>query len=107
MDCKATVTLGEFSRGGQTRGPNQALDHDFGSVGKSIPCGILDEDSGQLYLHFGCSYKTSDFIVDNLQAWWNGLPVSVQVEMQLRVYRIEYANAVERTNINSSATNTY
>jgi hypothetical protein len=41
--------------GGKTRGENQALDHDFGTVGKSTPCGILDEDSGQLYLHFGCS----------------------------------------------------
>lgn len=89
MDCKATVNLGEFSRGGQTRGANQALDHDFGAVGKSIPCGILDEDSGQLYLHVGCSYKTSDFMVDNLQAWWNGLPDSVQAEMQLLQLKID------------------
>jgi hypothetical protein len=28
---------------------NQALDHDFGTSDKSVPCGILDEDSGQLY----------------------------------------------------------
>jgi RNAse (barnase) inhibitor barstar len=89
MDCKATVKLGEFSRGGQTRGVNQALDHDFGSVGKSIPCGILDEDSNQLYLHFGDSYKTSDFMVDNLQAWWDGLPASVQAEMQLLQLKID------------------
>jgi hypothetical protein len=65
MDCKATVNLGEFSHGGQTRGANQALEHDFGAVGKSIPCRILDEDSNQLYLHFGYSHKTSDFMVDN------------------------------------------
>jgi len=32
MDCKATVNLGEFARGGKTRGPNQALDPDFGSL---------------------------------------------------------------------------
>ena len=32
MDCKATVNLGEFARGGKTRGPNQALDHDCGSL---------------------------------------------------------------------------
>ncbi len=89
MDCKATVNLGEFARGGQTRGPNQALDHDFSPVGKSIPCGILDEDSGQLYLHFGNSAKTSDFMVDNLQAWWNGLPVSVQAVMQLLQLKID------------------
>ena len=32
MDCKATVNLGEFARGGKTRGSNQALDPDFGSL---------------------------------------------------------------------------
>jgi hypothetical protein len=73
MDCKA-VNLGEYSRG-KTRGENQALDHDFGTVGKSTPCGILDEDSGQLYLHFGCSYKTSDFMVDNLQIGGRACPL--------------------------------
>lgn len=88
MDCKATVNLGEYSRGGKTRGENQALDHDFGTVGKSTPCGILDEDSGQLYLHFGCSYKTSDFMVDNLQIWWKSLPIVEQqatVLIQLKI----------------------
>jgi hypothetical protein len=54
----------------------------MGTVGKSTPCGILDEDSGQLYLHFGCSYKTSDFMVDNLQIWWKSLPI---VEQQATV----------------------
>jgi hypothetical protein len=78
MDCKATVNLGEYSRSGQTRGETQALDHDFGAEGKVIPCGMVDEDSGQLYLYFGQSYKTSDFMVDNLQTWWKGLPVAQQ-----------------------------
>ena len=27
VDCKATVKIGDFSRGGQTRGDDQALDH--------------------------------------------------------------------------------
>lgn len=89
MDCKATINWGEFSRGGKTRGANQALDHDFGAVGKTIPCGILDEDSGQLYLHFGRSAKTSDFMVDNLQTWWQGLPISEQQEMQLLQLKID------------------
>ena len=70
MDCKATVKLGAFSRGGQTRGEHRASDHDFGSPGKYIPCGIVDEDSGELFLSFGSSYKTSDFIVDTLESWW-------------------------------------
>ncbi len=55
MDCKATVKIGNYSRGGQTRGHNQAQDHDMGAQEKYIPCGILDEDTGQLYLNFGSS----------------------------------------------------
>ena len=89
MDCKATVNLGEFARGGQTRGPNQALDHDFGSNGKSIPCGILDENSGQLYLHFGRSYKTSDFMVDNLQSGWTSLTELEQQETRLIQLKVD------------------
>jgi hypothetical protein len=48
-------------------------DRDFGTDEKYIPCGIVDQDSGQLYLVFGSSAKTSDFIVDTLQQWWNDL----------------------------------
>ncbi|CDN17353.1 hypothetical protein RintRC_3602 [Richelia intracellularis] len=70
MDCKATV-MGGYSRGGKTRGDNQAEDHHMGSTEKYSPCGILYEDSGQLfYINFGsCSYKTRDFIVDTLIQW--------------------------------------
>jgi hypothetical protein len=78
MDCKATVKLGDFSRGGKTRGDNKAADHDLGSQEKYIPCGLVDEDTGQLYITFGGSYKTSDFIVDTLQAWWHGLSAPEQ-----------------------------
>ena len=45
---------------------------------KYISCGIVDEDSGELFIEFGSSYKTSDFIVDTLQAWWVKLPRHVQ-----------------------------
>ena len=73
VDCKATVKIGDFSRGGRTRGDHQALDHDLGWEEKYIPCGIVDEDSAQLDLHFGSSYKTSDFLVDSLAAKWKRL----------------------------------
>jgi hypothetical protein len=73
MDCKATVKLGAFARGGQTRGDYKASDHDFGSTEHYIPCGILDEDTAQLHVTFGSSAKTSDFLVDTLTAWWQGL----------------------------------
>lgn len=40
-DCKATVDLGDYSRGGQARGPKPvaALDHDLGTKKKSCPAG--------------------------------------------------------------------
>ena len=78
MDCKATVNLGEFSRGGKTRGENKASDHDLGDREQYIPCGIVDEDTAQLHVTFGSSAKTSDFLVDTLTAWWQGLSVQEQ-----------------------------
>ena len=78
MDCKATVKLGAFSRGGQTRGEYKASDHDFGSPEQYVPCGILDEDTAQLSVTFGSSAKTSDFIVDTLAAWWQRLSATAQ-----------------------------
>jgi len=74
MDCKATVNLGEYSRGGKTRGDNRAADHDMGCREKHTPFGLVDEDSGRLHLVFGSSAKTSDFVVDGLEAWWERLP---------------------------------
>jgi hypothetical protein len=73
IDCKATVKIGEFSRGGVTRGDNRASDHDMGCKEKYIPCGIVDEDSAALHITFGSSYKTSDFIVDTIEAKWNAM----------------------------------
>jgi hypothetical protein len=70
MDCKATVKIGPFSRGGLTRGDSRARDHDMGCKEKYVPCGIVDEDSGQLTITFGSSYKTSDFMVDTLEVQW-------------------------------------
>jgi hypothetical protein len=74
IDCKATVNIGPYSRGGKTRGGAKAADHDMGCREKYTPFGIVDEDHGQLHLRFGSSAKTSDFIVDGLQAWWEQLP---------------------------------
>jgi hypothetical protein len=73
LDCKATVKIGNLSRGGKTRGDTKADDHDFGCSEKYIPCGILDEDRGHLTIRFGNSSKTSDFIVDTLEDWWSAL----------------------------------
>lgn len=78
MDCKATVKIGAFSRGGQTRGKYKASDHDFGGTEQYVPCGIVDEDTAQRYVTFGSSAKTSDFLVDTLTAWWQGLSAQEQ-----------------------------
>lgn len=83
MDIKATVNIGNFSRGGCTRGDNQACDHDMGCKEKYIPCGLVDEDTGQLFITFGSSYKTSDFIIDTLQDWWHDLDPQEQAKTQL------------------------
>ena len=69
MDCKATVNIGDYSRGGKTRGDNQAADHDMGCEEKHTPFGVVNEDSGSLHQSFGSSAKTSDFIIDSLYAW--------------------------------------
>jgi hypothetical protein len=79
MDCKATVKPSESSRGGLTRGNNKASDHDFGSLGSYTPCGIVDEDTGKLFINIGSSFKTSDFIIDTFYGWWNTIPLEEQL----------------------------
>jgi hypothetical protein len=78
IDCKATVNIGDYSRGGKTRGDDRAADHDMGCEEKYTPFGIVDEDGGALYLTFGSSFKTSDFIADSLMGWWENIPAHEQ-----------------------------
>ena len=68
IDTKATVHVGEYSRGGQSRGITavEAWDHDMRPKEKLVPGGILEPVSGRSFLFFGSSYKTSDFLVDGL-----------------------------------------
>jgi len=77
------VKLGEFSRGGLTRGDNRASDHDMGCEEKYVPCGIVDEESGELHIIFGSSYKTSDFIVDTIEAKWHAMEAQAQAATSL------------------------
>jgi hypothetical protein len=77
------VKIGEFSRGGMTRGDNQASDHDMGCREKYVPCGIVDEDSGELHITFGSSYKTSDFIMDVLENKWAAMDEQKQTATSL------------------------
>jgi hypothetical protein len=84
IDWKATVLIGDVSRGGRTRGDHHACDHDWGVHEPSIPCGIVDAESGPLPMTFGSSYKTSDCIVETLEAWWAALDETEQVAMTRR-----------------------
>jgi hypothetical protein len=93
IDGKATVKIGNFSRGGMTRGDNQADDHDLGCEEKYIPCGIVDEDSAELNIIFGSSYKTSDFIVDTIEAKWNLM--DEQEKSQTSLIQIKMENGPE------------
>ena len=72
IDTKATVHVGEYSRGGQSRGLSavEALDHDMQPKEKLVPGGIFEPVSGKSFLFFGNSYKTSDFLVDGILVWW-------------------------------------
>jgi len=72
MDSKAKVKIGNLSRRGQARTlkAQQADDHDDHWDAVLVPFGILDVLNAQLWVYFGQSAETSDFIVDCLEAWW-------------------------------------
>jgi len=72
IDTKATLNVGDYSRGGQSRGRTAvaAWDHDMRPKEKLVPGGILEPVSGRSFLFFGNNYKTSDFLVDGLLLWW-------------------------------------
>jgi Rhodopirellula transposase DDE domain len=89
MDCKATVEMRDSSRNGKSRTQTKASDHDMGNKAKYILCGILDEDSAALHITFGNSSKTSDFMVDNLQNWWNTLTKPEQNTIKLIQIKVD------------------
>jgi transposase len=73
LDAKASVWVGDYSRGGQARVPVKAADHDFQPEAKLTPFGILLPQTGAVYLYFTASKLTSDFIVDCLSDCWAAL----------------------------------
>ena len=97
VDCKATVKLGDLSRGGMTRGDRRACDHDMVCDGKHTPCGILDENMDKLYIQFGSSAKTSDFIIDTLQGWWDGF--SAEEQQAIPLLQIKMDNGPESSGV--------
>jgi hypothetical protein len=72
IDTKATVHVGDYSRGGRSRGVKavKALDHDMCMKEKLVPGGILEPVGGKSFLFFGTNHKTSAFMADGLLLWW-------------------------------------
>ena len=70
MDAKATVKIGSFSRGGKSRVPTSACDHDYQPQSKLTPYGIFLPELDELFVYFTSSRVTADFIVDVLEQWW-------------------------------------
>jgi transposase len=70
IDAKATVKVGPFARGGKSRVPTKAADHDFEATATLTPVGILLPASDELFLYGVTSKVTSDCLVDRLVDWW-------------------------------------
>ena len=70
LDAKASVSIGDYSRGGRSRVLVKALDHDFNPEEKMIPFGIYLPQHNEVSLYFTNSKLTSDFIVDCLHDFW-------------------------------------
>jgi hypothetical protein len=73
MDAKATVKVGDFSRGGKKRVPVKAADHDFHPKASVTPVGILVPQWDELFLACVTSKVTSDCLVDVLEQWWQSV----------------------------------
>ncbi len=73
IDAKATVKVGPFSRGGKSRVPVAAADHDFQPEATVTPVGILLPALDELFLYGVTSRVTSDCLVDRLVQWWEAV----------------------------------
>ena len=73
LDAKATVKVGDFSRGGKKRVHVKAADHDFRPTARVTPVGILVPQSAELFLACVTSKVTSDCLVDVLEQWWRSV----------------------------------
>ena len=73
MDAKATVTVGPFARGGQSRIQVEAADHAFAPEATVPPVGIFLPTLDALFVYAVTSKVTSDCLVDRLAQWWESV----------------------------------
>jgi len=69
LDSKATVPIGPFSRGGQSRTGAKEADHDFKPEGMLTPFGLFRPQTSESALFFTDSKVSSDFMADCLEQW--------------------------------------
>lgn len=72
LDSKATVLIGPFSRGGQSRTGTTGVDHDFKPEGALTPFGLFCPETSASDLYFTDSKVSSDFMADCLEQWIEG-----------------------------------
>lgn len=72
IDVKAKVKIGNLSRGGYSRLQKapKADDHDHKWDAVLVPFGIYELNTDNVFITFGNSCETADFIVDALEKWW-------------------------------------
>ena len=76
IDTKKKEVLGQLTRNQPVLtkdGAVETFDHDYSylGVGKAIPHGIFDIKENKGYISLGNSHETAQFVVDNLQWWWD------------------------------------
>lgn len=70
LDCKATVKIGSYSRGGTNRVEQHAFDHDFEPEETLTPFGFFMPQNAESHLWFSKGHVTADFMVDRLEELW-------------------------------------
>jgi len=70
LDAKATVKIGPFARGGKSRVPVQAADHDVQPQATVTLVGLFLPALDELFVYHVTSKVTSDCLVDRLEQWW-------------------------------------
>lgn len=64
------VNVGEFDRGGKTRIPTAAVDHDFKPEITLTPVGLFLPQHNEVWFFFITTKVTADCLVDLLEYWW-------------------------------------
>jgi len=97
MDATATVKSGPFARGGKSRVPVQAADHDVQAEATVTPVGLFLPQTAELFIYHVTSKVTSDCLVDRLEQWWEAQRVRfghITTLVVLATYCIRATNSI-------------